>query len=201
VGQVPNSNGTATGGPTAGSLLFLDKNANVRLTYANASLDGPWDLAIDDDFDHAKIFVSSVLNGTVVRLDVLVGPGSVTVNGITVIANGYSFSPPPATPVFALGPTGLAYDEERDVLYVASAQDNEIFKILQAEARTSPVLKGILVYEDSTHLRGPLGLALAPDGNLLTANGDAVNSPPTSPPPLPSEIVEFTKEGKFMAIS
>ena len=199
VGQVPNTDGTATGGPTAGSLLFLDKSAKVVLTYANASLDGPWDLAIDDDFDHAKIFVSSVLNGTVVRLDVSVGSSSVTVNSITTIANGYSFSPPPATPVFALGPTGLAYDEESDVLYVASAQDNEIFKILQAGARTSPVSKGILVYEDATHLRGPLGLALAPNGNLLTANGDAVNSPPATPPPLPSEIVEFTKEGKFIS--
>jgi hypothetical protein len=199
VGQVPNSDGTATGAPTAGSLLFLDKNAKVvPPPYANANLDGPWDLAIDDDFDHAKIFVSSVLNGTVVRLDVSVGSSSVTVNSITVIANGYSFSPPPATPVFALGPTGLAYDDERDVLYVASTQDNKIFKIPQAGARTTPVSQGILVYEDSTHLRGPLGLALEPNGNLLTANGDAVNSPPATPPPLPSQIVEFTKEGKFI---
>jgi hypothetical protein len=38
-------------------------------------------------------------------------------------------------------------------------------------------------------LRGPLALALAPNGDLITANGDAVNGDPTQP----SEIVEFTK--------
>ena len=38
------------------------------------------------------------------------------------------------------------------------------------------------------HLRGPLALVFAPDGNLITSNGDAVNPDPTQP----SEIVEFT---------
>jgi len=37
-------------------------------------------------------------------------------------------------------------------------------------------------------------LVLAPNGNLLTANGDAVNGDPTHP----SEIVEFTKSGEFV---
>ena len=32
------------------------------------------------------------------------------------------------------------------------------------------------------------------DGNLLAANGDAVNPDPTHP----SEIIEFTKEGEFV---
>jgi hypothetical protein len=100
--------------------------------------------------------------------------------------------------VFVVGPTGLAYDENADVLYVASTDDNEIFKIEHAEATNVSVVKGILVYNDPAHLRGPLGLALEPNGNLLTANGDAINPPPATPPPLPSEIVEFTKEGKFI---
>ena len=34
----------------------------------------------------------------------------------------------------------------------------------------------------------------APNGNLLTANGDAVNDVPTQP----SEIVEFTTTGRFV---
>jgi hypothetical protein len=196
VGQVPNSDGTATGRPTAGSLLFIDKSG-TSVTYTNPNLQGPWDLVIQDDFDHAKIFVSNVLNGTVVRLNVSVG-SAVTVNSVTVIANGYAHSLDPT--VFALGPTGLAYDQENDILYVASTQDNEIRKILNAGARTTPVSKGILVYSDPKFLRGPLGLVLAPNGNLLTANGDAptVNPPPATPPPLPSEIVEFTKEGNFI---
>jgi hypothetical protein len=32
------------------------------------------------------------------------------------------------------------------------------------------------------------------DGNLITANGDAVNGDPN----FPSELVEFTKKGKFV---
>jgi hypothetical protein len=35
----------------------------------------------------------------------------------------------------------------------------------------------------------------APNGDLITSNGDAVNADPTQP----SEIVEFTKGGKFVS--
>jgi hypothetical protein len=38
----------------------------------------------------------------------------------------------------------------------------------------------------------PLALVLAPNGDLVTSNGDAVNPDPTQP----SEIVELTKSGK-----
>jgi hypothetical protein len=54
-------------------------------------------------------------------------------------------------------------------------------------------VKGPVVFADP-HLRGPLALRLAPNGNLLTANGDAVNADPLHP----SEIVEFTKWGRFI---
>ena len=188
VGQLPNDNGT----PRPGSLLFLDKQGTIVLKYTN--VDGPWDLAIDDDFDRAKIFVSNVLNGTVVRLDLSIGSSTVTVNSVTEIAHGYGFELNSAA--FVVGPTGLAYDEQADVLYVGSTSDNEIFKIEHAEATNVSVLQGILVYNDPVHLHGPLALALAPDGHLLTSNGDAIN-PPVAPQ-LPSEIVEFTKEGKFI---
>jgi len=46
----------------------------------------------------------------------------------------------------------------------------------------------------SEHLRGPLALRFAPNGHLLTANGDAVNADPLHP----SEIVEFTARGEFV---
>jgi hypothetical protein len=44
-------------------------------------------------------------------------------------------------------------------------------------------------------LHGPLGLALARNGDLISAQGDAVNFDPQQP----SEIVEFTAGGKFVA--
>ncbi len=44
-------------------------------------------------------------------------------------------------------------------------------------------------------MHGPLGLVLAPNGDLITSQGDAVNADPAQP----SEIVEFTSRGKFVA--
>jgi DNA-binding beta-propeller fold protein YncE len=155
-------------------------------------LDGPWDLALDDDGGQAHVFVSNVLNGTVSRLDIAVGTKGVTVLKKLTIAQGYSHVPNPAALV--LGPTGLAFDEAHDTLYVASTNDNAVYSISNASSRTNAVNRGSLIFADS-HLRGPLALRLAPNGNLLTANGDAVN-----PDVLhPSEIVEFTKSGQFVS--
>lgn len=44
-------------------------------------------------------------------------------------------------------------------------------------------------------LHGPLGLALAPNGDLISTQGDAVNPDPAHP----SEVVKFTDRGKFVA--
>ena len=51
-----------------------------------------------------------------------------------------------------------------------------------------------MVYKDATHLHGPLGLVLAPNGDLIAANGDAVNPDANHP----NELVEFTTNGKFV---
>jgi DNA-binding beta-propeller fold protein YncE len=176
----------------AGPLLFLDQNGNViPPSPFTMKLDGPWDLTIDDEFDHARVFVSNVLNGTVTRLDLTITPSSVTVKAATVIASGYTSQENDAALI--LGPTGLAYDPEDDVLFVASTADNTIFAVPQAGSRTGPSGRGAIVFQDD-HLRGPLALVFAPNGNLLTANGDAVNDDPTQP----SEIVEFTRRGRFV---
>jgi hypothetical protein len=160
-------------------------------------VNGPWDLAIIDDLGTtAKIFVSNVLSGTVVRLDVSVGLSNVTVSNPTEIADGYKFGLNASA--FVVGPTGLAYDSVNDVLYVASTADNAIFAVPQAGSRTSPLPPpnpptGAVIFQDN-QLRGPLALALAPNGDLITSNGDAVNANVDQP----SEIVEFTKDGLFI---
>jgi len=176
----------------AGPLLFLDRNGNViSPSPFTTKLDGPWDLTIHDQFDHARVFVSNVLNGTVTRLDLAITASTVTVNAETVIASGYTFQENDAALI--LGPTGLAYDPENDVLFVASTADNTIFAVPQAGSRAGSSGRGAIIFQDD-HLRGPLALVFAPNGNLLTANGDAVNDDPTQP----SEIVEFTTTGRFV---
>lgn len=107
------------------------------------------------------------------------------------MAGGYTHVPNAAAVV--LGPTGLALDPETDTLYVASTADNAIYAVPHAGRRSGGNGRGNIVFADA-HLRGPLALRIAPNGHLLTANGDAVNGDPLHP----SEIVEFTKSGRFV---
>jgi hypothetical protein len=191
VGNVPTTDGTfATIGQ--GALQVIDRNGNWLQTWTDAQyLDGPWDLAIDDHGSEAHLFISNVLNGTVSRLDVAVTAHGLALTKKTTIASGYQSVPNSAAVV--LGPTGLAYDGVSDTLYVASTGDNAIFAIADAAHRSSAVTRGHRVFA-GPQLRGPLALRWAPNGDLLTANGDAVNGDVLHP----SEIVEFTIWGQFV---
>jgi hypothetical protein len=192
VGNVPTSGGVIQ----KGSLLVIDHNGTQISSLTN-QLNDPWDLTIDDEFNQATVFVSNVNgatknhNGSVTRLNLLVSSNGVTVASATVIANGYTVEPNAAALV--LGPTGLAYDATTDTLYVASTADNAIFSVPHAGKTSGSAGTGDIIFHDR-HLRGPLALVFAPNGDLITANGDAVNGDPTQP----SEIVEFTKNGQFV---
>jgi hypothetical protein len=191
VGNVPTKDGSFKT-ISQGALQVIDRNGKWLATWTDpVFLDGPWDLAIDDQGASAHIYVSNVLNGTVSRLDVTVSLESVTPTKKTTIAKGYTVMPNQGAVV--LGPTGLAHDATTDTLYVASTADNAIYAITQAGTRSSASNRGSLVFADP-HLRGPLALRFAPNGDLLTANGDAVNADVEHP----SEIVEFTKWGAFV---
>jgi hypothetical protein len=196
VGNLPatyNPDGSiATVGP--GFLRILDRTGTVVGTISDPTLlDGPWDLTINDQGANAQVFVSNVLSGTVTRIDLTIPAGGNPMEtSLTQIASGYSHEV--VQPVLALGPTGLAFDAKRDILYVASTLDNEIFAIHDAKDRASDAGTGRLIYSDSIHLHGPLGLVLAPNGDLIAANGDGVNPDPNQP----SELVEFTPHGHFV---
>lgn len=177
---------------TAGSILVIDNNGKQAGTIANSLINGPWDSALFDGGESAKLFVSNALTGTVVRLDLSVTASGVTVNGTTQIASGYGHQCDSVT--FVDAPTGLVYDAERDVLYVASTVDNAIFAIGDAGDTTKDRGMGRLVYSDAVHLHGPLGMAQAPNGHLVVSNNDAINADPNQP----SELVEFTKAGQFV---
>ena len=194
VGNVPSDDGTfATIKP--GFLLVLNWTGGgvTQWTSANAGLDGPWDPTIFDMGNRAKVSVSNVLNGTVVRLDVTIDDNGIHLQSSTRIASGYPFRGDPAALV--VGPTGLVYDPQHDVLYVASTVDNAIFAVFGAGNTRHDGGKGVLIYADNAHLRGPLALAPGPNGHLFTANGDAINGDPNQP----SEITEFTPQGRFIA--
>ena len=194
VGNLPTADGTAaTARP--GSLLFVDKSGNLVGTYSDPTLNllnGPWDMTVKDDGDRAILFVSNVLIGTVTRLELVVGPASVAVIRATEIASGYSHRGDPAA--LEVGPAGLAYDAKRDVLFVASSLDNEVFAVPNAARLNESRGPGTVIYQDNVHLHGALAMVLAPNGHLLVSNNDVVNADANQP----SEIVEFTTTDQFI---
>ncbi|BEU71135.1 MULTISPECIES: hypothetical protein [Ralstonia solanacearum species complex] len=194
VGNLPTTNGTAI--TSTGSLLVITPQGALLSELKDPTLlDGPWDMTvIIDKGPQVTAFVSNVLNGTVARIDLNIGAsGATLLNSSHIVASGYAHRPDLAALV--VGPTGLAYDAAHDVLYVASTNDNAVFAVSRAAALTHDNGPGRVIYQDSTHLHGPLALALAPNGDLVAANGDAINPDPNQS----SEIVEFTPEGRFVA--
>jgi hypothetical protein len=201
VGSTPshtNAKGVTTiTGP--GALLVLDHNGHVVQTLKNSQLlNGPWDLTVFALGNQAQVFVSNVVSGTITRLDLqLRGHSKPLVQDMTQIASGYGTGTDPAAVI--VGPTGLAYDPGNDNLFVASTQDNEIFRIGNAGKRNHDNGTGNLVVSDPTNLHGPLGLLIAPNsGDLIVANGDA---PSVNPPPKgqQNQLVEYRPNGNFVA--
>jgi hypothetical protein len=196
VASGPESEGCSST-PFPGVLQVIDRNGKLVTTLTDSSPGGnifgsPWDLTIaNDKGSTAQVFVSNVLTGTVGRLDLAVSPSGVSIQHSFVVAQGYSFGLSSAA--FVVGPTGLALDQSGN-LFVASTEDNEIFKVPNASKPVPPApTTGSVVFSDP-HLHGPLALVFTPIGTLLTANGDAIMDDPTHP----SEIVEFTTAGVFI---
>ncbi len=195
-GSLPTTDGTsATVQP--GSLMFIDPRGNLLGSIAQQPyVNGPWGLAINDfGGGSAQIFVSNVLSGQIVRFDVVYDGGgqTVSIRNTVIVASGYSHRTDPAALV--LGPSGLAYDARHDILYVANSADNSIYGINGAGSATSTMGTGSMIWDDATKLHGPLELSLTPTGHLIVANSDGSNVDPNQP----SELVEFTITGQFVA--
>jgi hypothetical protein len=170
-------------------------------------IDGPWSLAVNDLGNSAQLFLSNVLTGTVVRFHVTFdsdGNGVVFDQAPVYLATGLNHENDANG--FLLGPSGLAYDPlpsslTQDTLFIASSKDNSIYMIQGAGWNQGPSAPQLLV-NDQAHLRGPLGVALAPNGKLYVANSDGNNADPNTPSKNPSEIeiydsVDGTYQGQF----
>jgi hypothetical protein len=177
-------------GAVGGPITILDSTGAV-VGKITTSLVGPWGMAVQDNFTTAKVWVSNVLNGTVIRINLNINPAvtpPITVSSITTVATGYAFINTMEHPL--LGPSGLAYSAQNHILFVATGFD-QIWAVANADTITTPVSVGALVFQDAVHLHGPLGLLLLPNGDLLSAQNDGFNATTT----MPSELVEFTQNG------
>jgi hypothetical protein len=179
VGSLPTWNGKSA---TAqyGCLIVLDSNGRPVSTIAGGQIQGPWDMTAVSHGSDTTLFVSMVLNGgaakgihtinnsTVLRIDLSSGDGQPPkVLSQQVIANGIPWRDDPNA--LAIGPTGVALAAD-GTLYLADTLDNRISAISQAMTRTTPAPDGGTTVSQGQHLKQPLGLALAPNGDVVTSN-------------------------------
>jgi sugar lactone lactonase YvrE len=152
--------------------------------------------ALDGD-SAAALFVSNVLNGPVIAANggavsqgsvvriILLTPsgGTPSVVSTTIIASQFQERTDPNALV--IGPTGLGLGAD-GTLYVADTNLSRVAAIPNALFRTDDAAAGITV-SGGGKLNQPLGLAIAPNGNILTVNGSD------------GLIVETTPAGKQVA--
>jgi hypothetical protein len=190
VGSLPVTNG-GSGTPRAGCLIVLNSVGSPVETWSGGNINGPWDLAAVQFPGFAELFVTNVLNGTVaaggavvnkgtvVRIDVVDLPGSnPQMVGSRVIGSGFAEKLDPAALV--LGPTGVALSRD-GVLYVADNINNRLASIPSAWLRTTPARGGGRTLTSGGSLNSPLGLAIAPNGDVITVNGGDGNAVETTP--------------------
>ncbi len=197
---LPSTDGTFKTHKPGGILVINSSGSLVSTIQASAkrAINAPWDMTVFDQGTTALAFVSNVANannqGYVSRVNLSVSSTGVSFVSGTKIATGYMAQPNSVG--FVTGPTGLVYDPVTDILYVASTLDNAVYAVTSASTRTTSAGKGTLIFSDNTVLFGPLGMAQAPNGDLIVANSDLTNNAVLT---QPSEYVEFTKNGKFIS--
>jgi hypothetical protein len=188
VGSLPSANGMAATSK-AGCLLVLDSNGRVRETFSGHGINGPWDMTAVSKGHRSALFVTNVLNGTVaagghvvhggtvLRLMVTFTPGQLPrLGSVTRIGSGFAEKTDPAA--FVLAPTGVGFSH--GWLYVADTEANRITAIPNALTRRTTAGTGKVVTSGGA-LNNPLGLAIAPNRDVLTVNGADGRIVETSP--------------------
>jgi hypothetical protein len=190
VGSLPTANGTSATAKS-GCLLVLNSRGKVIETIAGGPINGPWDMTAVDHGLFTTLYVTNVLNGTVagspnvvdqgtvVRLQLLTIPGlRPVVFDEDVIATGFPERTDPNALV--IGPTGVALGDQ-GTLYVADTLGNRIAAISDATDREHPAQNSGRTVSTGGSLNGPLGLTLAPNDDILTANSLDGNITETTP--------------------
>jgi hypothetical protein len=197
VGSLPTSNGMSA---TAkyGCLIVIDSHGHAVSTIAGPNIQGPWDMTVATHGATSSLFVTMALNGgakagrhlidtsTVVRINVSSGPGKAPkVLSQQVIADQIPRRDDKSALV--LGPTGDALGSN-GTLYVSDTLRNAIIAIPNATTRTTALADKGITISHGGFLVAPLGLAVAPNGDLLAANAGNGN------------LVDVTQGGKQLLV-
>jgi hypothetical protein len=196
VGSLP----TVAGNPAtakAGCLLVLNSDGRVVETFHGNGINGPWDMTAVSWRGISDLFVTNVLNGTVAAGGKQVHQGTVLRLTVTAPAHGIpqllaattigsGFAEETNASALVIGPTGVALGRN-ETLYVADTLGNRIAAISNALLRPDSAGTGQTVSRNGA-IAGPLGVAIAPGGDILAANS------------LNGNLVEVTPHGRQVAV-
>jgi hypothetical protein len=191
VGSLPVT-AQGSGTPEAGCLIVLNSAGVPVETWAGHGINGPWDMTSVQLFGpFAQLFVTNVLNGTVAASGSQVNQGTVLrlsvfepagrpplLFGTTTVATG--FPEELNSSALVLGPTGVALGSN-GTLYVADTVQSRIAAVPFATSRFFPAAGGGFTLSQGGSLNSPLGLAVAPGGDLIAVNGNDGNAVEVSP--------------------
>jgi hypothetical protein len=189
VGSLP----TVGGDPAtskAGCLLVLNSDGRVVETFHGHGINGPWDMTAVSGRGVSALFVTNVLNGTVAGNGKTVHRGTVLRLIVTTPAHGLprliavatigsGFPEQTNSSALVIGPTGVGLGRN-GTLFVADTLNNRIAAIPNALFRRHSGGTGLTVSRNGA-LQGPLGVAIAPNGDILavnSANGNLVEIKP-----------------------
>jgi hypothetical protein len=194
VGSLPTTAGGALpAADPAGCLIVVNNQGTPVKTITNKNIVGPWDLAVTSSATSAELFVSNALGGntktdhgapvtgncTVVRLDLALSATSPPVlTSSTVVGTHFPWKANKTALVLA--PTGLALGGN-GTLYVDNTLTNTISAIPQALTRTTALAATASTIAAGGALNAPLGMTLAPNGDLVVVNGNDGNAVEFSP--------------------
>ena len=190
VGSLPTTNGQSATAQL-GCLIVLDSRGHAVETIAGQNIAGPWDMTAVTQGSTTTLFVSNVLTGgakaglktidnsTVLRLRLDTSAGHAPkLLAQQVVANGIPWRDDKTA--LAIGPTGVAL-AHNGTLYVADTLANRIIAIPNAITRSTPLADTGIALSTGEHLKQPLGLVLAPNGDILTTNAGDGNIVETTP--------------------
>lgn len=196
VGSLPTTNGRSASAQY-GCLIVLNRFGHPVSTITGPDVEGPWDMATVTRGAMTTLFVSNALNGgandgswtvttaTVLRIRLRTSSGAPHVTSQQIIADAIPWRDDKAALV--IGPTGVAL-AANGTLYVADTLDNGIIAIPHAMTRTRALPDRFITVAAGGDLKQPLGLAIAPNGDIVTTNAGN------------GDVVETTPAGKQVAV-
>jgi hypothetical protein len=181
VGSLPTKDGMSHTAH-AGCIIVLNSLGQPVETFWGSLIKGPWDMTGIDAGTQVGLFVTNVLNGTVAGNGHIVHGGTVIrmdltipfesrprIDSVAVIGSGFPERTDPAALV--IGPTGVALSPNGHFLYVSDSLNNRVAAISKPLDRTTSAGVGDTVTSGGS-LNDPLGMAIAPNGDILTLNGN-----------------------------